>query len=792
MTISEQTHNLLVPVARWMRRLHTAGNAMTPRRQPAVRIAAGRRTRTIAPLLGLSLALVACSEDEPTECVSTRSYFEQDVWAQTLADDCLGCHTKSGAAKESNFVLVSPEENSDYLNVNYATFAKMAKLEYDGTSVLLLKPTGNEEHGGGVRFDEGSEPYNAFVRMIEQVDSPVECANEPDAAASFDGLEVSDEVATLRKATLTLAGRLPTPHEELRVELSGEPALDTVLDGIMREEAFYGWIKEVYNDKILTDRYFPRTDALDLLDEERYPNRYWFDAIADDNERDLAAQRANQAVAREVLELIAFVVREGRPFTEIVTADYMMFNPYSAKSYGVNIAFDNDADPNEFRPGQRAGLPHAGALTSHMFLNRFPTTDTNRNRHRARIILDVFLGMDVLRLASRPLDPSSIKEFNPTLNSSECTVCHEVIDPIAGTLQNWTDTGRYNPPEEGWHGDMLPPGFSSTDMPYAQKDRGATWLAQQLVTDGRFPIAVVRAMLAALTGSEALIEPRDPDAADYVARTNAARAQTKVLETIAQGFVDHNYDLRFVIRELVKTPYFRAVNIETSVDDEEKLAELSQLGSPNFLTPEQLHRRIEAVTGYPWRDRVDDEGFLLEFNEYRIFYGGIDSDTIVDRIREPNGIMANVAARMANEVACWTTAVDFVSPPAQRRLFPFVSLIHEPQDANGFEVPAAADAIRANIRYLHQRVLGEVLEPDDPEIDRTYHLFLEVWRDGKQGMADEIYSDRLPSSCAARRDLNTGEELPPAQRIDRDERYTIRAWMAVMSYLLADYRFLHL
>ena len=28
-------------------------------------------------------------------------------------------------------------------------------------------------------------------------------------------------------------------------------------------------------------------------------------------------------------------------------------------------------------------------------------------------------------------------------------------------------------------------------------------------------------------------------------------------------------------------------------------------------------------------------------------------------------------------------------------------------------------------------------------------------------------------------------------RVQRDERYVVRAWMAVMTYLLSDYRFLH-
>ena len=40
-------------------------------------------------------------------------------------------------------------------------------------------------------------------------------------------------------------------------------------------------------------------------------------------------------------------------------------------------------------------------------------------------------------------------------------------------------------------------------------------------------------------------------------------------------------------------------------------------------------------------------------------------------------------------------------------------------------------------------------------------------------------------------DRYTGDELPEEERIDNDEYFTIRSWMAVMSYMLSDYRFLY-
>ena len=38
---------------------------------------------------------------------------------------------------------------------------------------------------------------------------------------------------------------------------------------------------------------------------------------------------------------------------------------------------------------------------------------------------------------------------------------------------------------------------------------------------------------------------------------------------------------------------------------------------------------------------------------------------------------------------------------------------------------------------------------------------------------------------------DTGEELVSDKQVRRDRDYTVRAWMAVMTYLLSDYHFLY-
>jgi hypothetical protein len=94
-------------------------------------------------------------------------------------------------------------------------------------------------------------------------------------------------------------------------------------------------------------------------------------------------------------------------------------------------------------------------------------------------------------------------------------------------------------------------------------------------------------------------------------------------------------------------------------------------------------------------------------------------------------------------------------------------------------------------------VLDERLEPGHPELQRTYDLFVQTWQEGKDGMAssDEMikaqFPENIPGVCQVHEEYWTQKELPEGEHIDRDEKYTIRAWMTVMTYLLSDYAFVY-
>lgn len=724
-------------------------------------------------------------------CVSTETFFKDEVWAPVLSTNCIQCHNAQGAAKDTEFVLQSAAQTG-FLAANLDTVGKVARFEVGGTSVLLLKPLGELEHGGGVRLSADSAEYMALQSLVAQLEAPIACADET-SDDLFANLQYLDNAQLLRKLNLNLVGRLPTEAELAAVQQDGLPGVELALDGMMREEAFYARLKEAYNDIFLTDRYYSSDSAIGLLDANDYPNRQWYDAEPDDTLRRSLLSLSNQAVARGPLELVAHVVRTERPFSEILTADYVMLNPFSARVYDVSgMGYMDGDDPAnydaaQFQPGQIPGIPHAGVMTSHVFLNRFPTTATNVNRHRSRMIYKMFLATDILKLAERPVDATQIEDHNPTLYNAACTVCHAVMDPIAGTFQNWDTRGRYRPPEMGWNSDMLPPGFNDQHVPAGEGPRSLQWLAEQIADDDRFATSVVHTVFTMLTGQEPVSGTTDGLTAEQAkAKLAAFDAQEKVFSQARQTFKSNSQSFKAVVKAIALSPFFRAANARAP--SAETAQALAWTGTGRLLTPEQLDRKIEAVTGRPWVR--SDRRVLLSTRDFLIFYGGIDSDSVTSRITAPNGVMANIAKRMANEMSCLAVPFDFLNQDAaQRRLFPLVERSYVPEDENGFEIPAAVEAIRANITHLHQRLLGE--SPGREEVDATYNLFLETWREGQAAVQAEEVSSYLQYTCRAERDPATGETLPEELRVARDQQFTVRAWMAVVTYLMSDWAFLY-
>lgn len=698
-------------------------------------------------------------------------------------EQCASCHGTDGQGAAVAVSLVN--------------CANCGSADILTTYIANVMPLGGTDNC----IDQCASDVADYILTLFQVD------DSPMVEQTIQAIESLPLEDTLRKASLQLVSRLPTDAEIDQVNSGGEDGLRTVLDSMMTEDAFYDRLSEIFNDLILTDRYLTGNgqfaEALNLM--RIFPDAFWFgDPQTADRTEDYFSTliTTNDSVAREPLELINFVVKNELPMTEILTADYFMVNPYSAKSYGVfdELSFQDEYDENEWLPAQlndleiftRNGtipvgdIPHAGIMTSLMFLNRYPTSDTNRNRARSRVTYDLFLDVDILALeGSRPDGEAvDISSPAPTLDNDDCVVCHELLDPVASSYENWNDRGFYLPGVP-WYDDMFQSGFAGVDRPADQEPTSLQWLATQIAVDPRFDDAMVRMMYNGLVGRE----PLDPPGEDGTeAEWDAYNAESVHLDSLKAEFAADNQNLKTLIKEIVLSPYWRA----DSLNNDSFAIVHEETGAARLLSPEMLHRKIGALLGFEWRglldfyyitQQFDSQARLLDDNDYyQQIYGGIDSFVVTERLTEPNGLMVAVQERMANELACYAVPNDFLSPASERLLLPFVETTTQPVGT------ANQNAIMNNVQHLHSHLLAENLELGDPELTFTYDLFTSALSAG-QAAIGVTESDELQPSCRRTRDLNTGENL--AISITDDPDYVMRAWMTVVAYLMSDYRFVY-
>jgi hypothetical protein len=196
--------------------------------------------------------------------------------------------------------------------------------------------------------------------------------------------------------------------------------------------------------------------------------------------------------------------------------------------------------------------------------------------------------------------------------------------------------------------------------------------------------------------------------------------------------------------------------------DAARLAALDDVGVVRLLSPEQLERKVGAVFGKRW-------GRLNESLE--ILYGGIDSIAVTERNPEPSGAMGAVQRMMANDVACEHVARDFRSPADQRLLFPSIELEVVPGQAE------SESKIRQAIVALHQRILGREDAADSDEVDRSYGLFCGILEEAGRTKGIEPKESYF---CGGREEFRSP-----------DPHFTLRAWRAVVSYLLRRQEFLY-
>ncbi len=410
-----------------------------------------------------SSAIQALNEDETAESV-----FESDI-SPIVQSQCINCHVRGGRSQNTRLVFVG-DEDADHLTKNMGAFQALLDEVENGADYVLNKIQG-VGHGGGVQVRAGTDNFAAMERFLELLGQEPEEGPSVTPETLFESVALESDRQTLRRAAIVFAGRVPTDEEYAMLVDDDETSLRTAIRGLMQGPGFHEFLVRASNDRLFTDRDFR------IVDDDGDGFVDYAKALYDAGQDGRAAynefkRQAQYGFRREPLELVAHIAENDLPWTDLLTADYVMANPMTATAYGASTEFTNEEDPHEFQPSEivnyyrrcdgyqveRADLgyivvnagpcsteyPHAGLLNSKVFLQRYPTTATNRNRARSRWTYYHFLGLDIERSASRTTDPVALADTNnPTLGNPACTVCHSVLDPVAGVFQNYGDAGSY-------------------------------------------------------------------------------------------------------------------------------------------------------------------------------------------------------------------------------------------------------------------------------------------------------------------------------------------------------------
>jgi hypothetical protein len=159
-----------------------------------------------------------------------------------------------------------------------------------------------------------------------------------------------------------------------------------------------------------------------------------------------------QSAIRETELLFETIVREDRPLTELLTADYTFMNERLAKHYGVPGIYGDQLRRVALTDERRYGLlGHASVLTLSSYPNR--TSPVSRGNY----VLTNILGTpppepppDVPTLPENTAEKLSMRARMERHRADPvCASCHQLMDPIGLVLESFDGIGRWRTEDNG-------------------------------------------------------------------------------------------------------------------------------------------------------------------------------------------------------------------------------------------------------------------------------------------------------------------------------------------------------
>jgi hypothetical protein len=524
------------------------------------------------------------------------------------------------------------------------------------------------------------------------------CEDDETSAPAPQGAEpvALSPTDRLGRISMTLRGVRPSV-EDLSLVASDPGAVETLVDDYLDDPGFGKVVRDLHNESLLV-----------RIDFAYYPAGFLPAAPLDE----VDTFYLNRSIQEAPLKLIEHVVTNDRPYTEIVTADYMVVNAVVAAVWG-SLPFDRAGPEWQVLPWSDA-RPRAGILSDPWLFSRHNSTPSNANRGRANavsraLLCNDFLTRDISIDVSIDLaDPDAVK--NAVRQNPACASCHQTLDPLAAFFGDYFPL--YLPNELAGYPFKefyLPGIFSAIGVElrepayFGLPGKSVSDLGRYIAADPRFAQCAVRRFYA------------------YFHQIDLDDVPFETVVDLGDRFVASGFDAKALARAIVLDPAF-AVSHHTVASAAEDLVGVLRT------RPTQLASAFADLTGFKWETdlsvaglgRVDlvDDSFL----GFQVIAGGLDGMYVTRPSHTFNATSSLFMQAYAREAASSVVASDFAKKKSERRL------LRKIDAADRDEI-----ALRSQLAWLHARILGEIVGPTAPEVDDSYDLLRGALDHGADG-----------------------------------------------------------
>ena len=508
----------------------------------------------------------------------------------------------------------------------------------------------------------------------------VGCNNDPGKAP---GTGVAPNTLSptqhLSRASIALRGVRPS-LDDLEAVRDNPGALDGLIESYAASDDIGPTIRHMHGEWLLTDVFLSFYPAA-------YPTR---GALSD-----MDAHALNRAVTEGTARLAEHIVLEDRPYSELVTADYVMANDVTAEVWGLSVSGDGDWQEARFDDGRL----HSGLLSDPNYFVRHASTDTNRQRARSAHLMRALLCHDYMRREVRVPEGIDLTDGgdNAIKENVVCVGCHNTLDPMAGAFAE--NVGVVFPqytwsyPITTWD-----PGLAADYDPilfYGVAAHDVLDVGQIIAEDNRFARCAVRRHYGQMMAMDADAVP------------------DSVVDDLLPVWTAGDERVRPLLAEIARSDAFASTG-PVVVEDGVAAEGLRRA------TPWHLQRVLEDLTGFRWETDVTyDIGFgrvgeveLMDNISYgfRVHAGGADGFDIWDPMRTANPTTLLVMREAAGMAAKLVVEADLVD--GEGHLLTRVS--SDTSDET---------SIRTQLVDLHLRLFGEAVSADGSEVTASWTVF---------------------------------------------------------------------